>query len=38
LGHDSITTTMRYGHVARNRVVAQGSPLDGLLEENKLVA
>jgi len=38
LGHDSITTTMRYVHVARNRVVAQGSPLDGLLEENKLVA
>ena len=30
LGHDSITTTMRYVHVARNRVVAQGSPLDGL--------
>lgn len=30
LGHDSITTTMRYVHVARNRVVAQGSPLDSL--------
>jgi integrase/recombinase XerD len=30
LGHDSITTTMRYVHVARSRVAAQGSPLDGL--------
>jgi len=30
LGHDSITTTMRYVHVARTRVAAQGSPLDGL--------
>jgi site-specific recombinase XerD len=30
LGHDSLTTTMRYVHVARNRAVAQGSPLDGL--------
>jgi len=30
LGHDSITTTMRYVHVARSRVTAQGSPLDGL--------
>jgi integrase/recombinase XerD len=38
LGHDSITTTMRYVHVARSRVVAQGSPLDGLLLDDKLVA
>ncbi len=38
LGHDSITTTMRYVHVARTRVAAQGSPLDGLLKDDKLVA
>jgi integrase/recombinase XerD len=38
LGHDSITTTMHYVHVARNRVVAQGSPLEGLLLDDKLVA
>lgn len=38
LGHDSIPTPMRYVQVARNRVVAQGSPLDGVLEDNKLVA
>lgn len=30
LGHDSITTTMRYVHVARTRATTQGSPLDGL--------
>jgi integrase/recombinase XerD len=30
LGHDSITTTMRYVHVARSHATAQGSPLDGL--------
>ena len=38
LGHDSVTTTMRYVHVARSRVAAQGSPLDGLLGDDKLVA
>ena len=38
LGHDSITTTMHYVPVARNRVVAQGSPLEGLLLDDKLVA
>ena len=30
LGHDSITTTMRYVHVAQKRVAAQGSPLESL--------
>jgi integrase/recombinase XerD len=30
LGHDSITTTMRYVHVARSHATAQGSPLDHL--------
>ena len=30
LGHDSITTTMRYVPVARTRVAAHGSPLDDL--------
>lgn len=30
LGHDSITTTMRYVHVARSHAMAQGSPLDNL--------
>ena len=30
LGHDSITTTMRYVHVARSHATAYGSPLDGL--------
>ena len=30
LGHGSITTTMRYVHVAPGRVAAQGSPLDSL--------
>jgi integrase/recombinase XerD len=38
LGHDSITTTMHYVHVARNRVTAQGSPLEGLRGDDKLVA
>jgi site-specific recombinase XerD len=32
LGHDSITTTMRYVHVARRHAVAQGSPLESLPE------
>jgi len=36
LGHDSITTTMRYVHVARTRVTAHGSPLDSLLGDDKL--
>jgi integrase/recombinase XerD len=30
LGHDSITTTMRYVHVARTQVAVHGSPLDDL--------
>ncbi len=30
LGHDSVTTTMRYVHVTQQRGAAQGSPLDGL--------
>jgi len=30
LGHDSITTTMRYVHVARSHATTQGSPLDHL--------
>jgi len=30
LGHDSITTTMRYVHVTQQRVAAQGSLLDSL--------
>lgn len=30
LGHDSITTTMRYVHVARRHATAQGSPLESL--------
>jgi integrase len=30
LGHDSVTTTMRYVQVARTRAATQGSPLDGL--------
>jgi site-specific recombinase XerD len=38
LGHDSIPTTMRYVHVARSRVVAHGSPLDGLLGDEQRVA
>jgi integrase/recombinase XerD len=37
LGHDSITTTMRYVHVARTRVAAHGSLLDGLLGDDKPV-
>jgi integrase/recombinase XerD len=32
LGHDSITTTMRYVHVAHRRATAQGSPLESLPE------
>lgn len=35
LGHDSSTTTLRYVHGARSRVAAQGSPLDGLPEDDK---
>jgi site-specific recombinase XerD len=38
LGHASITTTMRYGHVARRRVTAQGSPLDGLAVDDTSAA
>lgn len=38
LGHDSVTTTMRSGPVTQQRVAAQGSPLDGLLVDDKLVA
>ncbi len=30
LGHDSITTTMRYVHVARRHAPTQGSPLESL--------
>lgn len=30
LGHDSVTTTMRYVQVTQKRVTAQGSPLDSL--------
>jgi site-specific recombinase XerD len=32
LGHDSITTTMRYVHVAHRPATAQGSPLESLPE------
>ena len=32
LGHDSITTTMRYVHVARRHATAQGSALESLPE------
>jgi len=38
LGHDSVTTTMRYVHVTQKRVAAQGSPLESLLVDDKLVA
>jgi site-specific recombinase XerD len=30
LGHESVTTTMHYVHVARSHVTAQGSPLESL--------
>ncbi len=30
LGHESVTTTMHYVHVARSHMAAQGSPLEGL--------
>ena len=32
MGHAHITTTMRYGHVARRHAPAQGSPLESLPE------
>jgi len=35
LGHDSVTTTLRYVPVARSRAAAQGSPLDGLPLEHE---
>ncbi len=38
LGHDSLTTTLRYVHVTQKRVAAQGSPLESLLVDDKLVA
>jgi integrase len=38
LGHDSVTTTMRYVHVARTRAATQGSPLDGLALDDKPAA
>jgi site-specific recombinase XerD len=38
LGHDSVTTTMRYVHVARPRVAARGSPLAGLALDDKPAA
>jgi integrase/recombinase XerD len=38
LGHDSITTTMRYVHVARSHATAQGSPLDSLRLDDKPAA
>jgi integrase/recombinase XerD len=30
LGHESVTTTMHYVHVARSHLTAQGSPLESL--------
>jgi len=38
LGHDSVTTTLRYGQVARTRAAPQGSPLDGLALDDKPAA
>lgn len=38
LGHDSVTTTMRYVPVARNRVAAQSSPLESLPLDNAQAA
>jgi integrase/recombinase XerD len=32
LGHESVTTTMHYVHVARSHMTAQGSPLEGLAD------
>jgi site-specific recombinase XerD len=32
LGHESVTTTMHYVHVARSRVRAQGAPLESLAD------
>jgi site-specific recombinase XerD len=30
LGHESVTTTMPYVHVAQHQLTAQGSPLESL--------
>jgi integrase/recombinase XerD len=38
LGHDSITTTMRYVHVTQQRVAAQGSLLDSLPRDTPAAA
>jgi site-specific recombinase XerD len=38
LGHDSLTTTMHYVHVARSRVAAQDSPLESLPLDNAQAA
>jgi len=38
LGHDSLTTPMRYIHVTPPRVAAQGSPLDGLSSDTPAAA
>lgn len=38
LGHDRVTTTRRYVHLAPKRVAAHGSPLDGLAGDDKRVA
>jgi integrase/recombinase XerD len=38
LGHDSVTTTMRYVHVTQPRGAVQGSPLDGLSFDTQAAA
>jgi integrase/recombinase XerD len=38
LGHESVTTTMRYVHVTQQRGAAQGSPLDGLSFDTQAAA